>query len=68
MTYKVIWNQWTRSGYHGDDTDCETMSREFKTLDEADTFGVELIYTRKHRGMYDMSVNPDEVRIEKIES
>lgn len=64
MTYKVEWNQWYRSGYHGDDVDCEPMSMEFKTLDEADTFGVELV-NGKHRGMYDMSVNPDEVKIVK---
>lgn len=62
MKYTVKWNQWFRSGYHGDDTDFETELKEFGTRDEADQF-IEDLVAGKHRGTYDCTVNRSEVTL-----
>lgn len=55
MTYKVIWDQWTRCGYHG-------MVVEFPSYHLAEDFAIELVQG-KHRGMYDSKVNFTDIKI-----
>lgn len=63
MIYKVIWDQWTRGGYHGDDKDFEEMEVEFTSYHLAEEFAIDLVQG-KHRGMYDCKVNFTDIKIE----
>lgn len=62
MTYKVIWDQWYRCGYHGDDTDFKEIVVEFPSYHLAEDFAIELVQG-KHRGMYDRKVNFTDIKI-----